>query len=168
MDGDRHAPTLGLERETPDHPVEQGPERHGGGCGGAPLLGIEPRERQELPSQDREALDLVETRMQGVFILRGVPMASQRHLELRSETRERGLELVGGVGCEAPLDLEAFLDATEHLVESVDQTPDLVLLGRARKPSTVSNTVSPSWSRVSSPGFVGSRALPRVMLRAIT
>ena len=74
--------------------------------------------------------------MQGVFILRGVPMPSQRHLELRSETRERGLELVGGVGCEAPLDLEAFLDATEHLVESVDQTPDLVLLGRARKPFT--------------------------------
>src|SRR5207245_9636560 len=119
--------------------------------GGAPLLGIEPRERQELPSQDREALDLVETRMQGVFILRGVPMASQRHLELRSETRERGLELVGGVGCEAPLDLEAFLDATEHLVESVDQTPDLVLLGRARKPfaqASLADLASPAHNAI--------------------
>src|SRR2546426_10333903 len=63
-------------------------------------------------------------------------MSSQRHLELRPQARERRLELVGRIGCEASLDLEACLDATEHLVESVDQTPDLVLLGRARKPFT--------------------------------
>src|SRR2546428_775910 len=101
---------------------------------GSALLGIEPRQRQQLFRQDRKAFDLVETRSQGVLVLRRVAMPSQRHLELRPKARERRLELVRRIRCEASLDLEASLDATEHLVESVDQTPDLVLLGRARKP----------------------------------
>ena len=47
-------------------------------------------------------------------------MASQRHLELRSQAREGRLELVGRIGREAPLDLKALFETTEHLVEGVD------------------------------------------------
>jgi hypothetical protein len=61
-------------------------------------------------------------------------MPSQRHFELRSQARERRLELVGRIGRETPLDLEALLDTTEHLVEGIDQSPDLVLLSRTGKP----------------------------------
>src|SRR5439155_23117235 len=101
--------------------------------------------------QDRKAFDLVEARSQGVLVLRLVAMPSQRHLELRPQARERRLELVGRISCEAPLDLEAFLDATEHLVEGVDQTPDLVLLGRTRKPlaqASLADLASPAHNAI--------------------
>ena len=55
------------------------------------------------------------------------PRAAKRDLQLGAQARQRRAQLVRGVGREHPLDLEAPLKASEHLVQGLDEPADLVL-----------------------------------------
>ena len=78
---------------------------------------------------------LVEAR-QGCAVLLGVPQLAQRDLDRALHVRERAAQLVGSVRGELLHRLERGLEATDHLVEGVDEPADLVRDGTTREPAT--------------------------------
>ena len=59
---------------------------------------------------------------------------ANRRLQLGLQHRQRGAELVAGVGHEPALALKRLLQAGEHLVQRLAEAADLVLRGRQRQP----------------------------------
>ena len=63
-----------------------------------------------------------------------VSAGAQRSLELGLDDRDRGAQLVAGVGDEAALALEGAAEAIEHLVQRLAEPADLVAGGGQREP----------------------------------
>ena len=89
---------------------------------GAHLFEVEQR-----VGQGDEALDLVLEGLQGLLGLFRWPGSQELHLELGAHQRERGAELVGGVGEELSLALVRRTDPREQGVQGVSQAGDLVV-----------------------------------------
>ena len=67
----------------------------------------------------------------------------ERHLELELEDRERGAQLVAGVGDEDPLAIHRLLQPVQHLVERVPQPVQLVVGARNRQAVAVAGARDP-------------------------
>ena len=78
---------------------------------------------------------------------------ANRRLQLGLQHRQRGAELVAGVGHEPALALKRLLQAGEHLVQRLAETADLVLRGRSgsRSPPRPKETRVARW-RIASTG----------------
>ena len=97
-------------------------------CSGAKdsLVGAAEQE-QRLGQVDRSGVDCVEA----VDELAGVVVRIvASHLEQRLRDRQRGAQLVGGVGCKSLLFGDLCLEPREHGVEGVGELAELVAAAR--------------------------------------
>ncbi len=98
-----------------------------------PLVGA--GDQQEIFGEPGQALRLVGRGAQRALKLLARSRATECEVELRAKQRERGAELVAGVGDEAALVLDSRLQAREHLVQRPGEAGDLVPGGRHGQPA---------------------------------
>ena len=96
---------------------------------------VRARHEQQVLGELDEPVGLHRCRPESLLELARTARLSQCELELGLEERERRSELVTRVRCEAPLALEACVEALEHLVERLPQSMHLVVRSRQRKSS---------------------------------
>jgi len=107
-------------------------------------------QEEELVDEPFHPGGLVEHVVRAVVASAG-PVAVLRGLELHAQARDRAAQLMGGVGDEASLVLDAELQPPEHLVDGTSQPTDLVLLrrrGHAQVETLTRDRVGPGADRV--------------------
>ncbi|MNX93008.1 hypothetical protein D3C86_1251770 [compost metagenome] len=114
-----------------EDPCEQLPEIQRGEFGGVRAL-VRAREHQQIVDQTREPVHLRDRRAGPALALRrpGRPKPLDQ-LQVAADGGQRALELVRGVGDEAPLHLERGLEPVEEAIEGLGQLAELVAPGAA-------------------------------------
>ena len=92
---------------------------------------VRSRDHQQVLGELREPVDLLDGRAKRGAQLLGRAARAPRELELGPQGRQRGAQLVAGVGDEDALALQRGLDPVEHRVERLPEPVDLVLGARA-------------------------------------
>ncbi len=96
---------------------------------------VRPREQEEVVDDAAHAPGLLADRRERAAQLGRRPVgARERELRLAADDRDRGAQLVRGVGHEAALPLERGLEAAEQLVEHRGEPPELVVGVLHREP----------------------------------
>src|SRR5437899_4174144 len=71
-------------------------------------------------------VDLFQARREHLAVLGGRPIGAQRHLEAAAQGGERGAQLMGGIGGEAPELREGGFESREHLVQRLREMVQLI------------------------------------------
>jgi hypothetical protein len=132
----RRRPEPGVDRHVRDHGQGHLRQVEGLGAGDAPLAARQRQQRVDqrllLPAEPQHLVAGDAQRR------RARPRVAQRHLQHRPLGGQRGAQLVGRVGDEAPLRLERRLQPREQVVQRVPEPAELVVaLPRAQPPAQV-------------------------------